>query len=422
MESSNGLNNFEEKTEPLLLEPGNYFLQNKKMLIIIGMLLGCCLLVASIVGFLHFQKISEIKSDIEKGNALLTAGKNEEALNVYNEVLILDHENIEALLGKAKVYVGMADYENAKKSFEEVLVKKMDSEKLKQIYDAYIDSEEKSKASKETLFALLDRAKNATGDETYNKRKENYDVKTPSFNLNPGTYQGKQTLEIIKGDPADKIYFSVDGSEPTTTSQEYSAPIQLATGDTMIKAIEVVTNGFTSQKVEGKYSIAEIPSMSVEQNIASKNSGQSQSLGSFSANASSTMAPTDGFDYYPDYVLDQDDNTAWVEGIESDGVGEFIDLTYLGNTSTIKGVSIKDGYIKTNKTFIENGVPTKLEVRLNNNPMSTINLARTREVQNFTLPNTTINNGDVIRFIIRTVSVGPEDGEHDTAITEISLY
>jgi hypothetical protein len=139
---------------------------------------------------------------------------------------------------------------------------------MKLIYNAYIDSEVKAKVNDETLFALLDRAAKETGDEGYIKKKGEFMVKAPSFNLNPGAYQGVQSVDIIKGDPADKVYFTTDGSQPTTASPEYTAVIQLVPGEITIKAIEVGANGYPSKTVEGKYSISQSSEAILENNIS----------------------------------------------------------------------------------------------------------------------------------------------------------
>lgn len=90
--------------------------------------------------------------------------------------------------------------------FEEAIRKEKNSEKLKMIFDAYIASEIQAGVSETDLFALLDRASEVTGDSKYADQKSSYTVKAPSFNLNPGTYQGEQKLEIVKADANDMVF------------------------------------------------------------------------------------------------------------------------------------------------------------------------------------------------------------------------
>ena len=186
----------------------------------------------------------------------------------FEEVGTVDAANADAIFGKAKAYAGIGDYGNAKTYFEDTLKRVTDLEKLKPVYNAYINSQVKANVGEEAIFTLLDRAAKETGDEGFIKQKGEYMVKIPSFNLNPGTYQGVQAVDIIKGEPTDKIYFTTDGSQPTTTSPEYSSIIQLAPGEMTVKAIEVGANGFPSKTIEGKYIISASSESILENNIS----------------------------------------------------------------------------------------------------------------------------------------------------------
>lgn len=128
-----------------------------------------------------------------------------------------------------------------------------DKEQLKKLYDELISSYVASGKSEAEILALLEKAAKETGDQSYLTEKENYMVKNPSFNLAPGAYQGTQSLEIIKGNTADKLFYTMDGSVPVKTSTEYTGPITLSIGETTVKVIEVNTKGVSSPALEGKY-------------------------------------------------------------------------------------------------------------------------------------------------------------------------
>jgi len=258
----------DEKTEVLAGETPKKSKANKTLVIVGIIFLGILLVSGGVFGYLTYQKTTAINTGLQTGEDLLKEGKFEESLKSFESVIIIDGENTDSIFGKARALVGLADYENAKNVFEECVVKITDLEKLKTVYNAYIDSEVTHKVSEETLFALLERAAKETGDESYIKRKGDFMIKTPAFNLNPGTYQGTQTVELVKGDPNDKIYFTTDGSEPTVTSQEYTSAIQLTSGDKTIKAIEVGANGFPSKTIEGKYTITASSEAIFQNNIS----------------------------------------------------------------------------------------------------------------------------------------------------------
>lgn len=142
---------------------------------------------------------------------------------------------------------------------EEKIEKTTDQAELKTLYDELIRSYLSSGKSEAEILTLLERAAKETGDQSYIENKDIYLVKNPSFNLAPGTYEGTQNLEIIKGSTGDEVYYTVDGSVPNLTSAKYTAAIPLAIGETTVKAIAVSTKGFSSPAIEGHYILTSPP-------------------------------------------------------------------------------------------------------------------------------------------------------------------
>lgn len=77
----------------------------------------------------------------------------------------------------------------------------------------------------------------------------------PVFSLASGTYTGSQTLTISDASPAVSIYYTVDGSTPTTASIPYTQPISVPVSET-IEAIAVSPTMSASATVAGTYTIA----------------------------------------------------------------------------------------------------------------------------------------------------------------------
>lgn len=65
--------------------------------------------------------------------------------------------------------------------------------------------------------------------------------------------------------------------------------------------------------------------------------------------------------YLPRKAIDNDINTAWVEGKDGDGIGEFI-LIRLANMRPIKFIKLMPGYAKNEKLFFENNRPKELKI------------------------------------------------------------
>lgn len=394
----------------------------KVILIVSAAVLGLILVIGGVLGFLNSQKVNTINSGIKNGESLLADTNYTEALTVFDDVLKIDSSNAVAIFGKAKAYTGLSNFVMAKTFYEDALLKEKNKEKLKQIYDAYIASEIMAKVSENDLFALLDWAAAATGDEKYSNQKSDYAVKVPSLKLNPGSYQGTQSLEIIKGDVNNKVYYTTDGSQPTVGSIEYTAPISLQKGEHIIKAIEVGSSGFSSKTIEGKYTIVDVPT-TTGGTVSGGDMSDATDYYNFSLVASSTLPNMSGISYDVGNVMDGNDNTAWVEGVAGDGVGEYIQCVYNGTGPlTIHGLAIKTGYVKSSTTFAENGSVRGLVVYVNTNPIANAMLERIRDEQTVSISPTTINPGDSLVFMIDSVVPGPADGEHDTAISEIKLF
>ena len=56
---------------------------------------------------------------------------------------------------------------------------------------------------------------------------------TPTFFQPAGTYATAQSVEIVSATSNTQIYYTTDGSTPTTSSTLYSAPLQIATNTTL---------------------------------------------------------------------------------------------------------------------------------------------------------------------------------------------
>jgi len=76
----------------------------------------------------------------------------------------------------------------------------------------------------------------------------------PTFNPAPGTYSSAQSVTISSTTSGASIYYTTDGSTPTTASTKYSAPVSITT-TTTLKAIAVATGLANSPVTSGVYTI-----------------------------------------------------------------------------------------------------------------------------------------------------------------------
>ncbi|MCB1144950.1 MAG: chitobiase/beta-hexosaminidase C-terminal domain-containing protein, partial [Leptospiraceae bacterium] len=106
-------------------------------------------------------------------------------------------------------------------------------------------------------IAILDRKRFSpisSGSFTINYNQ----VSTPTFNVASGTYNSDQSITITTATSGATIYYTTDGSTPTTGSTQYSSAISVAGNGTSmtIKAIAVKSGMTDSGVASGSYVIA----------------------------------------------------------------------------------------------------------------------------------------------------------------------
>ena len=120
-------------------------------------------------------------------------------------------------------------------------------------------------------------------------------VATPTFSVVAGTYNAAQTVTLAASTTGASIYYTVDGTTPTTASNLYSTPISVTSSET-VKAIATKANWATSAIATAVYTInlnATLASLTV--------GGVSQTIGTtinattalFATTASVTASTTD---------------------------------------------------------------------------------------------------------------------------------
>ena len=79
-------------------------------------------------------------------------------------------------------------------------------------------------------------------------------VAAPTFSPAGGTYTSVQTVTLASTTPAASIYYTLDGSNPTTSSTKYTGPITVAASET-INAIAAAASYTTSAPSSATYTI-----------------------------------------------------------------------------------------------------------------------------------------------------------------------
>ena len=204
--------------------------------------------VSGMAWYIHNYNSEEYQTN--RAAQYMEQGKYDEAIACYNRALELDAGNIELIFNLADVYL----LKNNKVEYEYLLREIISSEKAtsEQLEGAYgkLIGIYRDRGDYQTINDLLLASENDSLIAQY----QNYIVKAPEFSINEGYYTSIQPLKL-SADGSGKIYYTMDGSEPTEESTQYTAPIILENGEYVIKAYFVNERGTASDVVTKEYNI-----------------------------------------------------------------------------------------------------------------------------------------------------------------------
>lgn len=139
-----------------------------------------------------------------------------------------------------------------------------------------------------------------------------------------------------------------------------------------------------------------------------------QSFDHVTAVASSSLTEFD-MTHQPSFALDGDLYTAWVEGAQGDGLGEWIELRADGQPMEVVAMQLFTGYHKSDALMESNGRPVCLQIEASDGYSQEVYVWGTGNVVCFTRPVT----ASWIRITILEVESGTK--YDDTCISEIQL-
>jgi hypothetical protein len=132
--------------------------------------------------------------------------------------------------------------------------------------------------------------------------------------------------------------------------------------------------------------------------------------------ASSVLPAAQGNIYGPRNLTDGNDKTAWVEGSDGQGLGEFVVLEF-DSARAVRGLAIRNGYDKSPDIFTKNSRVKDIELRFSSGDSIEATLKDEPGTQYVTLSQPI--RAKWIELVIR--SVYPGSKYSDTAINELSV-
>lgn len=228
---------------------------------------------------------------VRKGYRALQTDSYTEAENYFNRAITKDESRAEAYVGLSEIYIDQDDLDSAESVFLTALETQTSNVGLYQaVISFYMDTEQQAKIS-----TLLENCE----DSSVLEAVSDYVSKAPEFVLEPGTYDEVQEV-ALESETGGTIYYTTDGTDPTTSSTKYTEPILLQDeGTTEIRAIAVNKNEIPSVVSSGTYTI-EFPIASAPTVVPA--------TGSYDEPAQITITVPDGYTAY--YTLDGTTPTA----------------------------------------------------------------------------------------------------------------
>ena len=134
------------------------------------------------------------------------------------------------------------------------------------------------------------------------------------------------------------------------------------------------------------------------------------------AAASSTLEATQTNNYGVTNLLDGDPTTAWNEGTDGNGIGEWVQFNFAQDV-VLSRIEIANGYQKDDERYVGNPRVQSLKVEYSNGTSQLVDLLDDEQLQIITPTREPITS---VRFVI--VSVYPGAEWDDTALSEVRFY
>ncbi|MFI3177066.1 MAG: chitobiase/beta-hexosaminidase C-terminal domain-containing protein [Eubacteriales bacterium] len=236
----------EEEEEPTIqsVKPKSPFPIRRWILTAISVLLCCVILIS--VGMITDMYNHSYEYQIDKANALRQQGKYEQAIEHLQKAIQVDSVDPKAKLLLAKTYIDLQWEEDAIEVLLDII---QTGSSLQEVYDnlilIYIQQE-----AYEEISTLLDEADDVTIKQSY----QQYAADSPDYSVTGGEYAEIVPLKLL-GNTSGSIYYTIDGSDPTSDSELYETPIFLEEGEYEVKSIYVNAYGVASDIVSQQYYI-----------------------------------------------------------------------------------------------------------------------------------------------------------------------
>jgi hypothetical protein len=134
--------------------------------------------------------------------------------------------------------------------------------------------------------------------------------------------------------------------------------------------------------------------------------------------ASSYAESSEKQDFIPENINDFDTQTAWAEGVEGNGVEEWIELGFESEIE-IREIAIDFGNKESEEAFDENGLPQIIRIEFSDNRYITI---ENRDVYDYNDTGFVVLDNVVTSFVRIVIETAEENKNDNTCISEVTVF
>lgn len=207
-------------------------------------------LVLTGLGGAYFYVNNSTDYLIGRAQQCVSRQQYDKAVSLYNRAIELDGTNIDLKFELAEVY----NARNNKMEYEYLLRSIVNdaNTNVEQLESAYakLIAIYRAREDYNTINQLLLDSNNATIIASY----QQYTAIPPEFSIKEGYYTSIQPLRLT-ATGSGTIYYTLDGSDPITNGEKYTAPLILEEGDYTVSAYYVSEYGVKSNVVTNAYHI-----------------------------------------------------------------------------------------------------------------------------------------------------------------------
>lgn len=210
------------------------------------MFIAFILLVAIVVFSIQMIHNNSFKYQYAKAQDCVQAGEYDKAHEYLKKALKIKSNDIDAHLLMVEVYMQLDNLDSAIVMLKEVLdIEPNNATAAKKLLQVY---------SKGNFVEQLQEFSNQIEGTSLATSLGDFYQNRPVFSVEAGTYDKYISVELSSKDFSE-IYYTVDGTAPTTSAIKYSGQIRLRGGTTKVRAVAVNKSGDLSVETVKEYTV-----------------------------------------------------------------------------------------------------------------------------------------------------------------------